>query len=634
MVRDSEDRARLVAESSSQASRFPTPRSLTGSAHNSEEESDHQEVIKSESQSDTEEYQDPRSVHSDIDSTNPRSPSHPQSPTNIATSKRGPKRPSSFDDMSVSHALTKATEIKPLNGPEDWVEWNRKLRGTLGLAGLWKVLTGESAKPTDQDTDKLAIWEENQEKLESLLILICGPIALSHIEKDATKNATEQYEILKKEFDSHTVTTYSLLYRQIFKCSIANHKTLQEYGEAVTKARNKLVELGNPLPELAVTCAFLDGLDTSYQAWKDMYLGGYSKDGVDKDGKIIISTIEEMLKLLIDRGSSSKVSAILESIARAFKAFQENSKKPKEKRSSSKGEEKECTNCLSNNHNNFSCRYKHPELATENFRQRYPTSEKIKAALAELRNKMSEWHKAHQKKEMKVNICANVTATGKKKDHQWYMDTAAAVHMTHDPCLYINADLDPVHERFETADDHKIQTQGAGTIALETLLDDKSAYVHLHNVYYFPELDSNLLSLGILEKKGFQFVGKQGFLYVIDNEGDKVLQAKREGTVYPLVRSVVDQDTTLPSYPIYKTSKPVTQEKWHQQAAHLNYRDLATLPRVTEGVIFSNESNHVDKNESQFCEAYTQGKQHKIHNKEPAINRATEAGVRLYADLF
>ncbi len=112
--------------------------------------------------------------------------------------------------------------------------------------------------------------------------------------------------------------------------------------------------------------------------------------------------------------------------------------------------------------------------------------------------------------------------------------------MTHDPYLYINADLDPVHEWFETADGHRIQTQGAGTIALETLLNDKSVYVHLHNVNYCFELDSNLLSLGILEKKGFQFVGKQGFLYVIDNEGDKVLQSKQEDTLYTLVQSVVD----------------------------------------------------------------------------------------------
>ena len=94
--------------------------------------------------------------------------------------------------MSISYALTKATEIKPLNGPEDLVDWNRKLRGTLGLAGLWKVLIGESAKLIDQDINKLAIWEDNQKKLTSLLILICGLIALSHIKKDAMKNANEK----------------------------------------------------------------------------------------------------------------------------------------------------------------------------------------------------------------------------------------------------------------------------------------------------------------------------------------------------------------------------------------------------------------------------------------------------------
>ncbi len=71
---------------------------------------------------------------------------------------------------------------------------------------------------------------------------------------------------------------------------------------------------------------------------------------------------------------------------------------------------------------------------------------------------MSDLRKAHPKKRMKVNICTNVIATGKKKDHQWYMDTAAAVHMPHDPRIYINADLDPVHEWFETANGHKIQT--------------------------------------------------------------------------------------------------------------------------------------------------------------------------------
>lgn len=68
---------------------------------------------------------------------------------------------------------------------------------------------------------------------------------------------------------------------------------------------------------------------------------------------------------------------------------------------------------------------------------------------------------------MKVNICANVTATEKKKDHHWYTDTTTAIYIPYDLCLYINIDLDPVHKQFEIADSHKIQTQSASTIGLD-----------------------------------------------------------------------------------------------------------------------------------------------------------------------
>lgn len=62
------------------------------------------------------------------------------------------------DKMSrVTNALTQAAQIKPqLNGPDDWVEWNRKLNGTLAIANLWKVLTGDKAPPADTDFENYA----------------------------------------------------------------------------------------------------------------------------------------------------------------------------------------------------------------------------------------------------------------------------------------------------------------------------------------------------------------------------------------------------------------------------------------------------------------------------------------------
>lgn len=81
----------------------------------------------------------------------------------------------------------------------------------------------------------------------------------------------------------------------------------------------------------------------------------YSKDGVDKDGKIFVLTIEKILKLLIDKESGAKISAVSMFIILVFKVFQEIFKKSKEKESSSKSKEKDYTHYLRNNHNSFSC---------------------------------------------------------------------------------------------------------------------------------------------------------------------------------------------------------------------------------------------------------------------------------------
>ena len=127
--------------------------------------------------------------------------------------------------------------------------------------------------------------------------------------------------MLKAEYDGQTFVTFSVLYRKISQCNISNHKFLKEYGEEETKARNKLVELGEPLPKIFVSYAFLDGLDSSYNTWKNMYFSSYSKIMKDKDGKIIKQTVEEILKLLVNQqiGQNNDTGSS-KSQPRAFKA--------------------------------------------------------------------------------------------------------------------------------------------------------------------------------------------------------------------------------------------------------------------------------------------------------------------------
>ena len=107
--------------------------------------------------------------------------------------------------------------------------------------------------------------------------------------------------MLKAEYNGQTLVTFSVLYQKILRCNISNYNSLKEYGEEVTKALNKFIELDEPLPEMFVSCAFLDKLDLSYNTWKDMFFSSYSKAMKDKDEKMVQPTIKEILKLLIDR---------------------------------------------------------------------------------------------------------------------------------------------------------------------------------------------------------------------------------------------------------------------------------------------------------------------------------------------
>jgi hypothetical protein len=87
----------------------------------------------------------------------------------------------------------------------------------------------------------------------------------------------------------------------------------------------------------------------------------------------------------------------------------------------------------------------------------------------------------------------------------------------------------------ETISDEQIETRDADTIELERTISDRNSSATVTNVHYCLEMDSNLLSLGIFEAKGFEFRGKNGHLQVIDDENDDVvLEAKRQNNVYLL----------------------------------------------------------------------------------------------------
>ena len=281
---------------------------------------------------------------------------------------------------------------------------------------------------------------------------------------------------------------------------------------------------------------------------------------------------------------------------------------------------------LSHRHNSKDCWYTHPEKRNNKFRQAHPDKTAVTKALETTKKANKEWHKSHPKRAL---VAKTKLATTDVKDHTWYLDSAASVHTTHHLTDYITPDLDDTREAIETANGEILQTRGAGTIAIEVIVNGICDFVHIHDVHYCPEIDSNLLSLGILTAKGFDFHTSKGTLNIIDSAGEIALQSKCEGHVFPLSQPKRVDNYGKPGAldRAYSTTKSQTMELWHQRAGHVNKPDLIKLQGMAEGIAIKDTT-------TPFCEACAFGKQHKVHSTAPPTHRSKLPGERLHNDLF
>ncbi len=536
------------------------------------------------------------------------------------------------DTMSIISVLVKAGEISSLNESADWSEWNRKLKNYLSMIELWKILTEDSSEPTD--SEKHLAWSEKQKQLERLLDLILGTSARSLIERITGKNATQQYKILENEYNKISISTFSQMYRRVFRCSLFNHKSVQEYDDEIINARNKLIELRRSIDELAVTCAFLNGLDGSYQGWKNMWINNQDIYIKKNRKDLNVLKIEEILIKLVNREASRKSTSKNEQSQKnkAFAAKKRDQSADDKSDDDDDKDKKRCFNCNSPNHSAKDCWYVYSEKANDKFRVKYLTEESRKSAMNDMKKTQKEWTEKDDKNDFKKRILSVrvILTAEEKKDDQWYLNSAAVVHVTHDLRLFISDLNEDVIECIETASDEQIETRGSGTIEIEMTVDDKNITVTMTDVHYCLELNSNLISLDVLKAKKFDFLDRKDWLTVIDEDDDVVLQAKRQNNVYSLLQSRhFDCSNSWDKVLIVKN---LPLDVWHQRVDHMNFKDLIILSKVTKRVEFAKSQK--DEKDDHFCETCVLGKAHKIHSKTPAAHRAKMPDERLHSDLF
>lgn len=204
------------------------------------------------------------------------------------------------------------------------------------------------------------------------------------------------------------------------------------------------------------------------------------------------------------------------------------------------------------------------------------------------------------------------------KKLSWYLDTGASNHMS--GCRDVFTELDmTVSGTVKFGDGSVAEIRGRGTVMFQSQTEEHKV---LTNVYYIPQLRSNIISLGQLDENGCKSILEDGTLYIYDQERHLLAKVRRSSNrLYVL--------NLQPAQPVCLMS--VHKEKewlWHARFGRMNFRALRDMSKqqLVEGLPLI---EHVE----QLCEGCLVGKQHRLPFPSATTYRAQSPLELLHGDL-
>lgn len=195
----------------------------------------------------------------------------------------------------------------------------------------------------------------------------------------------------------------------------------------------------------------------------------------------------------------------------------------------------------------------------------------------------------------------------------WYLDNGASNHMTGDQ-RYFSALDNTITGKVRFGDDSKIDIKGKGTISFTDMNGEAR---RKNDVYFIPDLRSNIISLGQATESGCDIRLKDDYLTMSDQQGKLLVTAKRSKNRLYKVRMGIRDATQL------HLSQISESNRWHYRLGHIN---TATMKLMMQKEL-------VDGVEKELCTSYLLGKHARQAFPKSTMYRATRPLELVHGDL-
>nr|GEX10872.1 zinc finger, CCHC-type [Tanacetum cinerariifolium] len=184
----------------------------------------------------------------------------------------------------------------------------------------------------------------------------------------------------------------------------------------------------------------------------------------------------------------------------------------------------------------------------------------------------------------------------------WYLDNGASNHMNGIRTHFKEID-EKISRRVRFGDGSYVKIKGKGSILLECKNKEQRV---IPNVYYIPELKSNILSLGQLTKNGCKIIMQNNILLLYGQDQKLLMRVERSRNRLYKINLKVGMPMCL------LANLENHAWLWHARLGHLNFDSIKqiTQKKLVEGIPNINHKNQV-------CNACLLGK----HSRAPFPNQ-------------
>ncbi|KAK1423983.1 hypothetical protein QVD17_19294 [Tagetes erecta] len=198
----------------------------------------------------------------------------------------------------------------------------------------------------------------------------------------------------------------------------------------------------------------------------------------------------------------------------------------------------------------------------------------------------------------------------------WYLDNGASNHMTGNRAYFAELN-ERISGRVKFGDNSCVDIKGKGSIIFEGRNGEQKL---LTDIYYIPDLKSNLLSLGQATELGCNVNMRNQYLTMHDKEGKLLMKVARSKNRLYKIKLKVGNPVCLMSK-LHEDSW-----LWHARMGHLNFKSLQKLSRM----VLDLPRIHL---ENKVCESCMVGKQTSKPFAVKASYRATQLLELVHGDL-